>query len=167
VVSVTRGFYTQASYSQAVALSPDIVGLTYVYPDYYEVGREKVREYATAVKNPDPAYFDEGAAEALGHHALLAPLTFVAILGLKAQLAFFDHMNIPIREQRMVQSEQGLTILRPIKAGDRLYCHIRLDSLRRAFGADVLTIRSRITNQDGEIVQEDYTVMAGRTEAEA
>ncbi|WNG93064.1 (3R)-hydroxyacyl-ACP dehydratase subunit HadA [Mycobacterium sp. ITM-2016-00318] len=147
-----------------MALSPDIVGMTYVYPDYYEVGREKVREYAVAVKNEDAAYFDDGAANALGHDAILAPLTFVSILGLKAQMAFFEHHNIPITEEKLVQAEQGLTMLRPIKAGDKLYCHIRLESLRRAFGADVLTIRSRITNQHGEIVQEDYTTMAGRTD---
>jgi len=147
-----------------VALSPDIVGMTYVYPDYYEVGREKVREYAAAVKNEDAAYFDDGAANILGHDTILAPLTFVSILGLKAQMAFFEHHNIPITEEKLVQAEQGLTMLRPIKAGDKLYCHIRLESLRRAFGADVLTIRSRITNQHGEIVQDDYTTMAGRTE---
>jgi acyl dehydratase len=164
---VARGFYTQATYSQAVALSPDIVGMTYVYPDYYEVGREKIREYAAAVKNEDAAYFDDDAADALGHDAILAPLTFISILGLKAQMAFFEHHNIPITEEKLVQAEQGLTMLRPIKAGDKLYCHIRLESLRRAFGADVLTIRSRITNQHGEIVQEDYTTMAGRTEDEA
>jgi acyl dehydratase len=161
---VARGFYTQTTYSQAVALSPEIVGMTYVYPDYYQVGREKVREYAAAVKNEDAAYFDDGAANALGYNTILAPLTFVSILGLKAQMAFFEHHNIPITEEKLVQAEQGLTMLRPIKAGDKLYCHIRLESLRRAFGADVLTIRSRITNQHGEIVQDDYTTMAGRTE---
>ena len=57
-------------------------------------------------------------------------------------------------------------MLRPIKAGDTLRCDIRLDSLRKAFGADVLTIRSRITNQHGETVQEDYTTMAGRSASE-
>jgi acyl dehydratase len=150
-----------------VALSPDIVGMTYVHPDHYEVGREKIREYALAVKNEDAAYFDADAAAALGHDAILAPLTFIAIFGLQAQLAFFDYANIPIRNERLVQAEQGLRMLRPIKAGDKLYCHIRLESLRQAFGADVLTIRSRITNQHGETVQEDYTTMAGRTETES
>lgn len=147
-----------------MALSPDIVGLTYTYPDYYEVGRDQIREYARAVKNDDAAYFDEAAARMLGHDAVLAPLTFIAIFGLKAQMAFFEHADIPITEEKLVQVEQGLTMLRPIKAGDRLFCHIRLDALRQAFGADVLTIRSRITNQDGETVQEDYTMMAGRSE---
>lgn len=147
-----------------MALSPDIVGLTYTYPDYYEVGRDQIREYAKAVKNDDAAYLDEAAARMLGHDTILAPLTFIAIFGLKAQMAFFEHANIPITEEKLVQVEQGLTMLRPIKAGDRLYCHIRLDALRQAFGADVLTIRSRITNQHGETVQEDYTMMAGRSE---
>ena len=148
-----------------MALSPDIVGMTYLYPDCFVVGREKIREYASAVKNEDPAYFDDDAALALGHDAILAPLTFIAIFGLKAQMAFFEYANIPITEERIVQAEQGLTFLRPIKAGDTLYCHIELESLRQAFGADVLTIRSRITNQHGETVQEDYTTMAGRSEA--
>lgn len=138
--------------------------MTYTYPDCYVVGREKIREYAKAVKSDDAAYFDEDAASALGHDAILAPLTFIAIFGLKAQLAFFEHLNVAITDERIVQSEQGLKILQPIKAGDRLHCHICLESLRQCFGADILTIRSRITNQHGDIVQEDYTTMAGRSE---
>jgi acyl dehydratase len=148
----------------AVALSPDIVGMTYLYPDHYEVAREQIREYAVAVKNEDAAYFEEAAASELGYDAILAPLTFISMFGLKAQLAFFEHANIPITDEKIVQAEQGLRILLPIKAGDKLYCHITIESLRRAFGADVLTIRSRITNQHGQTVQEDYTIMAGRSE---
>ncbi|BDX35110.1 UPF0336 protein [Mycobacterium antarcticum] len=149
-----------------MALSPDIVGMTYLYPDHYEVGREAVRQYASAVKHTDPAYYEDEAARALGHDAILAPLTFVSILGLRAQLAFFEHANIPIFEEKLIQAEQGLKFLQPIKAGDQLYCEIRIDSLRRAFGADVLTLRSRIFNQHGDTVQEDYTTMAGRSEPE-
>jgi acyl dehydratase len=147
-----------------MALSPDIVGMTYTYPDYYLVGRETIREYAAAVKNEDAAYYDEDAARTLGYDAILAPLTLISIFGYRAQMAFFEHADIPITDEKIVQIEQGLKMFRPIQAGDRLYCHIRLDSLRRAFGADVLTIRSRITNQHGETVQEDYTVMAGRSD---
>ena len=130
------------------------------------VGAEEIRQYAVAVKNDDAAYFDESAAHALGHDAVLAPLTFISIFGYRAQMAFFARADIPIDGELLVQAEQGLTFLRPIKAGDTLYCHIRIDSLRRAFGADVLTIKSRITNQHGETVQEDYTTLAGRTEEE-
>ena len=149
-----------------MALSQDIVGMTYTYPDHYVVGRETVRQYAKAVKNTDAAYSDEEAARALGHDAILAPLTFISVFGYRAQMAFFEHANIAIMDEKMVQAEQGLTLLRPIKVGDILACHIRLDSLRQAFGADVLTIRSWISSQHGDTVQEDYTVMAGHSAPE-
>jgi acyl dehydratase len=149
-----------------MALSPDIVGMTYEYPDSYVVGREEVRQYAVAVKNDDAAYSDEDAARALGHDAVLAPLTFISVFGYRAQMAFFEHAEIKITNERLIQAEQGLKMFRPIKAGDVLHCHIRIDSLRRAFGADVLTIKSWIINQEGQTVQEDYTTMAGRTEPE-
>ena len=41
----------------------------------YLVDRETIRDYASAVKNDDAAYFDEDAARALGYDAILAPLT--------------------------------------------------------------------------------------------
>ena len=145
-------------------LTQDVVGLTYDYPDHYVVDREMVRFYARAIKDVDPVYYDDAAARDLGHDAPLAPLTFTAILGLRAQLAFFEHLGIPIEDEKIVQVEQGLVFVRPIKVGDSLYCRIRLDSLRQSFGADVLTIKSWITNQHGDLVQEDYTVMAGRSE---
>jgi acyl dehydratase len=149
-----------------MALSPDIIGMTYRHPDHYEVGRETIRQYALAVKNHDPAYFDENAAQALGHDTILAPLTLISIFGFQAQMAFFEHAKIATTDIKVIQVEQGLRMLRPIQAGDKLYCDIRLDSLRQAFGADVLTIRSRITNQHGETVQEDYTTLAGRSDSE-
>jgi acyl dehydratase len=148
-----------------VALSPDIVGKAFRYPDHYEVGRETSREYARAVKNTDAAYFDDEAARALGYDAIVAPLTLMSIFGYRAQLAFFEHLGVPIFDEKIIQSEQSFKFLRPIQAGDMLYCDIVIDSLRQAFGADVLTLRSRITNQHGDTVQEDYTIMAGRSEA--
>ena len=42
-----------------MALKTDIRGMVYEYPDYFVVGREKVREYAPAIKADDPAYLDE------------------------------------------------------------------------------------------------------------
>jgi meromycolic acid (3R)-3-hydroxyacyl-[acyl-carrier protein] dehydratase HadA len=149
-----------------MALSPDIVGMTYSHPDYFLVGRESIRQYAAAVKSEDPSYFDEDAARALGHDAILAPLTFISVFGYLAQMAFFAHANIAIHDELMIQADQGLKILQPIKAGDRLYCHIRIDALRRAFGADVLILKIRISNQRGDTVQENYTTLAGRSASE-
>jgi hypothetical protein len=147
-----------------VALSPKIVGMHYRYPDFYEVGREKIREYAVAVKNDDAAYHDETAAADLGHSSLPAPLTFISVFGYQAQTAFFAQANIGITDAQIVQVDQELRILQPIRAGDRLYCDVSVHSLRQAHGTDIIVTRNLITNEQGEAVQETYTTLAGRSD---
>jgi acyl dehydratase len=134
------------------------------YPDYYEVGREKIREYAIAVKNDDPAYYDESAAADLGHDSLPAPLTFISVFGYQAQSAFFANANIGITDMQIVQVDQELKIFLPIKAGDRLFCDVYVHSVRQAHGTDIIVTKNVITNQQGESVQETYTTLAGRSD---
>ena len=149
-----------------MSLSKDLVGTHYKYPDHYVVGREKIREYAVAVKNDDSAFHDEKAAADLGHDAILAPLTFISVFGYQAQLAMFKSNNIAISDEKIVQVDQELRFLQPIKAGDRLYCDVYVHSIRRSFGADIIVTKNIITNQDDEVVQETYTTLAGRSDGE-
>jgi acyl dehydratase len=142
----------------------NIVGMHYRYPDYYEVGREKIREYATAVKNEDPSYFDDDAAVELGYSGLLAPLTFISVFGYQAQSAFFATAKIGITDRQIVQVDQELIIKAPIQAGDQLYCDVYVHSTRQAHGTDIIVTKNVITNQAGEVVQETYTTLAGRSE---
>jgi acyl dehydratase len=146
-----------------VALSEELVGLHYRYPDHYVVGREKIREYAVAVKNDEAAFYDETAAAELGHDALLAPLTFISVFGYQAQLSMFQSNNISIADEKIVQVDQELRFLLPIRAGDKLYCDVYVHSIRQAFGADIIVTKNIVTNQDGEVVQETYTTLAGRS----
>ena len=147
-----------------MSLAEKIVGLHFRYPDHYDVGREKLREYALAVKNDDPAYFDEAAAAELGHGALLAPLTFISVFGYQAQTAFFASANVGVEDAQIVQVDQELKILRPIKVGDRLYCDVYLHSYRQAHGTDIIVTKNMISNDRGEVVQETYTTLAGRSD---
>ena len=146
-----------------MSLSEELVGLHYRYPDHYVVGREKIREYAVAVKNDEAAFFDETAAAELGHDALLAPLTFISVFGYRAQLSMFQSNNIAIADEKIVQVDQELKFLLPIRAGDKLYCDVYVHSIRQAFGADIIVTKNIVTNQDGEVVQETYTTLAGRS----
>lgn len=142
----------------------EYVGAHFRYPDHYIVGREKIREYAVAVKNDDPAFFDEEAAAALGHDALLAPLTFISVLGYQAQSAMFAANNIGIHDAQIVQVDQALKFLRPIKAGDKLYCDVYIESVRTAHGTDIIVTKVIVSDGSGDIVQETYTTLAGRSE---
>ncbi len=142
----------------------EIVGTHFRYPDHYIVGREKIREYAVAVKNDGDAFFDEEAAAGLGHGALPAPLTFISVFGYKAQLAMFAAANISVADAQIVQVDQVLKFLKPIRAGDKLYCDVWVDSVRKAHGTDIIVTKNIVSNETGEVVQEAYTTLAGRSE---
>ncbi len=146
-----------------MSLGEDVVGMHYRYPNHYTVEREKVREYAVAVKNDDPFYFEEKAAAELGYDGLLAPLTFISVFGYQAQSAFFAHANIATRDAQIVQVDQVLKFLKPIQAGDKLYCDVYVDSIRQAHGTDIIVTKNIITNDAGDVVQETYTTLAGRS----
>ena len=142
----------------------DYVGLHFRYPDSYVVGREKIREYAAAVKNDDAPFYDDAAAADLGHDTLPAPLTFISVFGYLAQSAMFAAAKIAITDAKIVQVDQVLKFIRPINAGDTLHCDVHIDSIRKAHGTDIIVTKNIITNGKGDIVQESYTTLAGRSE---
>jgi acyl dehydratase len=147
-----------------VALSQTLVGTHYRYPDHYAVEREKIREYARAVHNDDAVFVSDEAAAELGYDGLPVPLTFISVFSYVAQKAFFDDANIGISDRQIVQIDQVLKFLAPVTAGDKLYCDVYLDSIRQAHGTDIIVTKNIVTNQDGTVVQEAYTTLAGRSE---
>jgi acyl dehydratase len=145
-----------------MSLGKNAIGKRFRYPDHYIVEREKIREYAVAVKNDDRPFHEEKAAEELGYDGLVAPLTFISVFGYKAVEAFFAWANIATNDAQVVQVDQALTFFAPIKVGDRLYCDVEIESVRRAHGTDIIMTKQTITNNAGDIVQETYTTLAGR-----
>jgi acyl dehydratase len=146
-----------------VALSEQIVGMHYRHPDCYVVGREKLREYAVAVKNDAACLHDDDAAADLGHTAIPAALTFISVFGYQAQSAFFASANIGINDMQIVQVDQTLKFRKPIHAGDTLYCDVYVDSVRQAHGTDIIVTKNIVTDDKGDVVQESYTTLAGRS----
>jgi hypothetical protein len=149
-----------------VPLTTNIVGMHYRYPDHYQVEREKVREYAIAVQNNDDVFFEEKAAAELGYGGLPAPLTFICVFGYKAQTSFFKFANVAVEDAQIVQVDQVLKMMKPIVAGDKLYCDVYVDSTRETHGTQIIVTKNIITNEDGETVQETYTTLAGRAAAD-
>ncbi|MGZ5379562.1 MAG: FAS1-like dehydratase domain-containing protein, partial [Mycobacterium sp.] len=71
--------------------------------------------------------------------------------------------NIGITDMQIVQVDQELKILQPIKAGDRLYCDVYVHAVRQAHGTDIIVTKNVVTDDKGDVVQETYTTLAGRT----
>ncbi|MGH3677884.1 MAG: FAS1-like dehydratase domain-containing protein [Mycobacterium sp.] len=144
-----------------MAIAEDIIGTHYRYPDYFEVDREKVREFAQAVKDDHPAHYSEEAANEAGYAALVASLTFLAVAGRKVQLEIFKHFAIPINMERVLHRDQKIRFHRPIFAGDKLWFDSYLDSVIEAHGTVVSEIRGEVSDDDGEPVITSIVTVIG------
>jgi acyl dehydratase len=145
-----------------VALKADIRDMVHVYPDYFIVGREKVREYAKAVQSTDGVNFDEKSAAELGHPAIMAPLTFTAVYALLVQRDFFRTVDVGIETMNIVQVDQRFVYYKPIYAGDKLWARLEIHSVDERFGADIVVTRNVCMNDAGELVIEAFTTLMGQ-----
>lgn len=143
--------------------SQGIIGTHYRFPDHFEVGREKIREFAEAVKDDHPAHFDESAAAELGHQALAASLTFLAVAGRRVQAEIFTKFDIPINVAKVFHRDQKFTFHRPIVAGDRLHFDTYLDSVIESHGTVISEVRSEVTDAAGKPVVTSVVTMLGES----
>ncbi len=143
-----------------------MVGHHYRVDDYYEVGREKVREYARAVQDYHPVHWDEDVAAEYGYDGLLAPLTFISLVGILAQRKLFEQIVTGYDLSQIMQTDQILEFHRPIRVGDQLTCDVYLHSFRQAFGGDIIVTKNIVTAQDDELVLTTYTTLVGRSGAD-
>lgn len=143
-----------------------MVGSHFRVDDFYEVGREKVREYARAVQDFHPAHHDEDAAKGLGYDGLLAPLTFISLLGIMSQTRMLQEFITGYDPSQILQTDQKLEFHRPIQVGDRIFCDVYLESFRQMSGSDIMTTKNIITDQNGDLVQTTWTTIVARTGGE-
>ncbi|MDH6281726.1 acyl dehydratase [Rhodococcus sp. LBL1] len=140
-----------------------LVGYSYRMPDYYEVGREKVREFAAAVQSDHPAHYDEKAAQDLGYPTVIAPLTFVSVMGILAQRYLLEQILTGFDLSQILQTDQKLIFHRPIRAGDRLTLDVSLESFRQTAGSDIIVTKNVVRDANAETVITTLTTLVGRT----
>src|ERR1700724_3475684 len=144
-----------------MGIADNIIGTHYRYPDYFEVDREKIREFARAVKDEHPAHYTEAAAKECGYDAIVASLTFLAVAGRRVQLEIFNHFDVPINMERVLHRDQKLIFHRPILAGDKLFFDSYLDSVIESHGTVITEIRGEVTDQNGEPVVTSVVTVIG------
>ncbi|HAY43214.1 MAG TPA: hypothetical protein DCY59_06515 [Micrococcaceae bacterium] len=135
-----------------MGINPDLVGHIYPAGASYQVGREKIREFATATKASSPAHFDVQAAQALGYPDLVAPPTFAIIIAQRADAQLISDPASGIDFSRVVHADQRFTHHRPIVAGDELLAELYVDQVREMGAGAMITTRAEITTVSGEKV---------------
>jgi acyl dehydratase len=133
-------------------LDASYAGKTYPPGPVYEVGREKIREFAAAVGADHPAHHDPEAAAALGHPDLVAPPTFPIVLTMPAGDQVIADPQLGLDYSRVVHGDQRFRYERPVHAGDRLRCVTAVEDVTSRAGHDFLTLRTEVATEAGEPV---------------
>jgi acyl dehydratase len=135
-----------------MSLDQSFVGRVYPPTEPYEVGREKIREFAAAVGDTNPVYRDPAAARKLGYPDVIAPPTFAIIVTSRAAHQVIMDPELGVDYSRVVHGEQRFENVRPIHAGDLLTVVVTVESIRSAAGNDIITTKGDVSTVDGEPV---------------
>jgi len=147
-----------------VPLDPSHAGRTYP-PTVYQVGREKVREFAHAIGADDAAYHDPDAARELGYPDVVAPPTFPAVVTAAAIRQLVDDPELGLDFSRVVHADQRFSYARPVVAGDELVFVNVIEEITSRGGHDFLTHRAEVTTTAGEPVVTAWCRLVVRGEA--
>ncbi|MHC5259635.1 FAS1-like dehydratase domain-containing protein [Streptomyces sp. UC4497] len=150
-----------------MALDQSFVGRTYPPTTSYEVGREKIREFAEAVGDTNPAYVDRAAAEELGHPDVIAPPTFVFAITFKAAGEVIHDPELGLDYSRVVHGDQKFTYTRPVRAGDKLTVTSTIEGIKSLAGNDIIDVRGEVHDETGEHVVTAWTKLVSRAAEEA
>ncbi|MEU3525523.1 MaoC family dehydratase N-terminal domain-containing protein [Streptomyces sp. NPDC038707] len=150
-----------------MALDQSFVGRTYPPTAPYEVGREKIREFAEAVGETNPVYTDPEAAKEFGHPDVIAPPTFVFSITFRAAGQVIEDPQLGLDYNRVVHGDQKFAYARPVRAGDRLTVTSTIEAIKSLAGNDILDIRGDVHDESGELVVTAWTKLVARAAEEA
>lgn len=142
-------------------LDPSFVGRSWPAVTY-EVGREKIREFAVAVGATDPVHTDVEAARTAGHPDVVAPPTFPVVFTWAATREVVDDPALGLDFTRVVHRDQGFELHRPVVAGDVLTSVVSVAEVKELAGNDVVTFRCDVTDPDGASVLVSTATLVGR-----
>jgi acyl dehydratase len=128
------------------------------YPDTapYLIGREKLREFATAIGDFSPVFHDLDAAAALGYSDLPAPPTLKAMA-----TAMFDP-ELGLNYALVVHGEQGFEYQRPLQAGDEVVVKSFISDITSRGRNEFLTTQADVVTLAGELVVTTRSTIVSR-----
>jgi acyl dehydratase len=130
-------------------VNPELQGRAYPPTEPYLVGREKVREFASAVLSTSPINFDPAAALAAGYADVVAPPTFAVVVQERTLAQLLADPDAGIDFSRVVHGDQRFSYTRPIVAGDELTARLTVSSVKSLGGHSMVTSDSVITDSTG------------------
>jgi len=140
-----------------VPVDTSATGKTYP-PHEYEVGREKIREYALAVGEDNPVYFEREAARAAGFRDVAAPPMFAVVYSSGAVTPVFFDPDVGIDFTLLVHGGQEFVWGEAVCSGDTIATAVEIKDITEKGGMGFYVFESVSRNQDGaEVVRGTWT----------
>ncbi len=123
------------------------------YPaDTYAVGREKVREYASAVGETLPVYHDLAAARAVGYADVVAPPMFAAVYAGRALAPCLFDPGLGIDFAMLVHGYQEFRWGPLVVAGDEIRTEVTVADISERAGLRFYVFVTSSENQRAQTV---------------
>lgn len=135
-----------------MSVNPELLDTVFEPTEPYVVGREKVREFASAVFAAAPIHHDLNAATAGGYSDVVAPPTFPIVIQEKTLQQLLSHPGAGIDFSRVVHGDQKFEYQRPLVAGDEVVATLRVTKIQSLGGHTMVTSESTISTTAGEAV---------------
>ena len=119
-------------------------------PFEYEVGREKVREYARAVGETNPLYLDPDAARAAGFGNVVAPPMFCVVYSAGVMGPAVLDPKLGVNLMMMVHGSQQFEWFEPVVAGDVVTTTVTIKDIYDKNGMKFYVFESESSNQEGK-----------------
>ncbi|MBK5219057.1 MAG: MaoC family dehydratase N-terminal domain-containing protein [Thermoleophilia bacterium] len=132
-------------------IKTDAVGKTWP-ASTYQVGREKIKEYANALGIENPVHFDVEAARAEGFRDVVAPPMFAVVYALPAMAPAILDPEVGINFATMVHGGQVFEWGEVACSGDDITTTPVCVSIEEKDGKGFYVFESTSVNQDGEQV---------------
>lgn len=134
-------------------MSPEgsVIGKMYE-PTMYAVGREKVREYASAVGETNPLHFDVEAARTAGYADVVAPPMFAVVYAARSVAPALFDPEVGIDFAHMLHAGQEFVWGAPVVAGDEITTTASVKDISERGGMNFFVFESVSENQRGETV---------------
>jgi acyl dehydratase len=145
-----------------MAINPDFAGRTFPPGEPYEVSREKLREFANAIGDPNPVYRSQAAAQEAGFPDVIAPPTFAIVISMASSSQVLADPALNVNYAMVVHGEQKFTYTRPLHAGDVVTAQSTITSIREVGSLSMMTTTTQISTVDGELVCTAHSTIVER-----
>ncbi len=127
------------------------IGKTYG-PFRYEIGREKMKEYALATKDNRPIYIDEEFAKNTKYGDIIAMPNFAAVYGLRGAGHVLIDPELQLNLIMLVHGAQEFEWFTVVKPGDVITETGKIADIYEKGNLDFVVYEGESRNQNGELV---------------